>query len=233
MTRSFDAADMVVLPVLDVSGAITLGEALLTAAEEAGKTHKLPKVVSKALGVLANRHQALRAGAAERLNAGQNVDGTRTVLADRRIDAAWGALSLWLAGLSKLPEDLPQSAQAHTILVDLFPDGLKFLTLPFKIEWAESELRIVRLSTQKYDATIESLGGKVFLDELLAAHAAYGEALCIKKTPEKPAAEANLRDALTAFRNALRAYVLRVSAQVEDDDMESGDLADALLAPLV
>lgn len=97
MSRTFDAANIVVLPVLDVSGAITLGEALLTAAEEApSKSHKLPKIVAKARDNLAARHQALREGAAERLNAAQNVDGTRSVLTDRRVDGGWGALHSWL-----------------------------------------------------------------------------------------------------------------------------------------
>jgi hypothetical protein len=91
----------------------------------------------------------------------------------------------------------------------------------------------LRIDTQAHNATIEALGGSVILNELRAAHTEYGEALGIKKTPAKPAAEANLRDALTAFRNALRVYVLRVSSQVEEDDADSVAFADALLAPLV
>ncbi len=233
MTRSFDAADIVVLPVLDVSAAITLGEALTTAAETASKSKKLSKAVTKSLLVLGNRHQVLREGAAERLRAGQGVDGTRTVMTDRRSDGAWGALFSWLGGWSKLPDSVPQSGKARTITGELFPEGLKFLTLPYKEQWAESDTRLLRIAGQKHDAEIESLGGKVFLDELRAAHAEYGEALGITKPPEKPAAETNLRDALTAFRNALRAYVVRVSAQVEEDDAESIALASALLEPLV
>ncbi len=232
MSRSFDASSIVVLPILDVSGAITLGEALLTSAEEAGKTHKIPKIVAKARDNLASRHQTLRLGAAERLNAAQNVDGTRTVAADRRVDAAWGALHSWLAGYSKLPESLPQSKQAQTILDEIAPDGLKFLNFSYKAEWAESDIRLLRLASQKHDATIEAWGGKVFLDELTAAHREYGEILGITRTSDKPTAEANLRDALNDFRNALRTYVLRVSAQVDEFDPETVAFGDALLAPL-
>ena len=154
-------------------------------------------------------------------------------MTDRRSDGAWGALFSWLGGWSKLPDSVPQSAKARTITGELFPEGLKFLTLPYKEQWAEADTRLLRLTSQKHDVEIESLGGKVFLDELRAAHAEYGEALGITKPPEKPAAETNLRDALAAFRNALRAYVVRVSAQVDEDDAESSALASALLEPLV
>jgi hypothetical protein len=68
VSRSFDAGDIVVLPVLDVSSAITLGGEILTAAKAAETTKKLPKTIKKSLDVVHERHQALRSVSAERLN---------------------------------------------------------------------------------------------------------------------------------------------------------------------
>lgn len=232
MSRSFDAAELVVLPILDVSSAISLGGEVLTAAKSADDHHKLPKSIKKSLSALAEQHQSLRTASAERLGAAQAVDGTRSVRADRRIDAAWSALSTWLTGWAKLPTTLPQQQQAQAILDDIFSTGLKFLTLSYKQEWAESDTRLLRISTEKHDATLTQLGGAAFLDELRAAHAEYGEALGITKTPETPDAGANLRDRLKAFQQALRTYVVRVTAHVDDDDAASNELATLLLAPL-
>lgn len=232
MSRSFDAADIVVLPVLDVSSAITLGGEMITAAKSAEKTHKLPKTIKKSLTAVSERHQALRAASAERLSSAQSADGSRSVRADRRIDAAWNALLTWLSGWAKLPDAVPQAIQARNIVDTIFADGLKFLTLPYKQEWAESDTRLLRIGNEKLDTDIVKLGGTPFLDELRAAHAEYGEALGITKTPDSPNTGANLRDALTAFLLSLRTYVVRVSAHVDEEEAGSADLATSLLVPL-
>jgi len=232
MPRSFDAENIVVLPVLDVSSAITLGGEVLTAGNDVQTTLELPKAIKKSFDVVTFRHQALRAAAADRLGSGQNVDGTRPVRADRRLDGGWNGLFTWLTGWAKLPETVPQAGQANAILNDVFADGLRFLQLAYKQEWAESDTRLLRIASEKHDATIVALGGGAFIDEVRAAHAEYGEALGITKAPEKPDVAANLRDALNAFLNALRTYVVRVSAHVDEDDADSSELATRLLQPL-
>jgi hypothetical protein len=232
MSRSFDAADIVVLPVLDVSSAITLGGEMLTAVKSAEKTHKLPKAIKKSLVTVNDRHQSLRAASAERLSGAQATDGARTVRADRRLDTAWNAVLTWLSGWSKLPETAPQAAIARHIIDTIFADGLKFLLLAYKQEWAESDTRLLHMGNEKLDADIVKLGGAPFMDELRAAHLEYGEALGITATPDAPNTGANLRDALNAFLLALRTYVVRVSAHVDEEEAGSADLATLLLAPL-
>lgn len=232
MSRSFDAGDIVVLPVLDVSSAITLGGEIVTAAKSAETTKKLPKNIKKSFDVVQERHQALRSASAERLSTGQSADGSRPVRADRRLDTAWNALFTWLGAFAKLPDTLPQAAIARKIIETIFGEGLKFLLLAYKQQWAESDTRLLRMGNEKFDADIVNLGGALFLDELRAAHADYGEALGITKTPETTNDGANLRDVLQGFLHALRTYVVRVSAYVDEEDADTAELAASLLGPL-
>jgi len=78
----------------------------------------------------------------------------------------------------------------------------------------------------------ETHGGskEPILDQLLAAHKAYGESLGITVEGQDP--NIGLREPLMAFIRYLRAYVVAVTAHTDPDSPTSGALADALLAPL-
>jgi hypothetical protein len=56
MSCTFDAAVIVVLPVLDVSSAITRGEALLTSAEEAANSPLIYLLMPEIVGRHRSRH---------------------------------------------------------------------------------------------------------------------------------------------------------------------------------
>ena len=97
-------------------------------------------------------------------------------------------------------------------------------------EWAEAQAKLARITADGYDTEITKLGGKAILDQLVAAHQAYGEALGITVEGQDP--NIKLREPLLAFNKYLRAYVVAVTAHTDPDDPASGALADALLAPL-
>ncbi|MBI5480151.1 MAG: hypothetical protein HY906_14895 [Deltaproteobacteria bacterium] len=232
MTRTYSPADLVVLPKLDVAGAITVGTELVTAARAAGV---LPPPIHKAFGHLSAAHLDLRAAASAKYPATPAVDADRLREIDRALDAAWSAFLDWLFGWSKLAGDgAPFAARARTVLDAVFPDGLKFTQLQYKIEWSESDTRLERIRSKKLDDVVRSLGGEVFLRVLRAAHLVYGQALGVTTAPpprDEPAL--NLRDKLNAFNDALRTYVVRVSAHADEDHPATVALANALLRPLM
>jgi hypothetical protein len=230
MARSYDAADIVQLPKLSASGAIALGASLITTA----KAETLAGSVEKAFSRLKKTHAALRQAAQGRLVPGVAEDSPDIRAADRDLDAAWSATYDWATGWAKLPGkgNAPRAALARTLLQALFADGLKFTQLRYKLEWAESQTRLDVIEQEHLDESFDALGGGAFLDALKAAHKVYGDLLGLTKTtaPEAPAGD--VRQPLDAFHAALRTYVVAVTASADEDDADSVEVAQKLLAPL-
>lgn len=65
----------------------------------------------------------------------------------------------------KLP-GVPQGVEAASLQASVLPGGLKFILLPYELEWAESETRLQRIEKYKFDARIEALGGGIFLESI-------------------------------------------------------------------
>ncbi|APR82642.1 Hypothetical protein A7982_07991 [Minicystis rosea] len=210
---------------------MALGERLLTAA----KPHKkdLNKGIAKVLGALTQSHTGLKDAVRDQVPLARSSETASDAIAcDRRLDACWSALNDFLTAFSKLP-DVPAAAEAAALKSALFPDGLKFTQLVFELEWAESEARLQRIKAQDLDKRIAKLGGQLFLDTLISAHAAYGKALGMTQVPSETAATPpNLRVAMADFTTVLRKYVAKVMGSVDDDEPDTQALADALLAPL-
>lgn len=230
MGRSYDAADIVQLPKLTASGAVALGKELITVASGAST---LPANVDKAFGALKKKHTTLRKAVQERLPA-SDEESPDVREADRVIDAAWSATYDWASGWSKLPgkSNATKAAIGQLLLKTLFADGLKFTQIKYKLEWAESQARLDAIAEKQLDTKIEDLGGADFLKTIKAAHKKYGDVLGMTKAKAKEAEVVQLREPLSEFEAALRKYVLRVTANVDDDDAESAALAETLLAPL-
>jgi len=221
--RSYAAQDIIVLPTLNTASAIALGQQLLTAI----KAHTaLPELIAARATSFEKAHSALSLALSKRPQA--ESDPKRPRSADHAEDHAFSALHDWLYAWCKLSS--PEADQARTMFAVLFPDGLKFTHLPYKQEWAECEAKLARIASEGYDAEIVRLGGKPILDQLLAAHKAYGESLGITIDGQDP--NVGLREPLLAFYRYLRAYVVAVTAHTDPDDPMSGALADTLLAPL-
>lgn len=228
----YTASEVIQVPRFTAVGAMALGEQLLTAAKPVKK--RLVKGVARVLATLAARHDDLAAALRDQVSLSEGGEVSEdAVQRDRVLDGCWSGLHDFVTAFTKLPPGSPEAAEASVLKAALFTGGLKFLQLTYVLEWSESELRLQRIRKGGLDARIEALGGKCFLTALEAAHAAYGRALGVT-APAATAAAAppSVRDALAAFTDALRAYVIKVLGSVEPDEPETQELADRLLAPL-
>lgn len=229
MARSYTINDLVQLPRLDAASAVTLVHRLLTLAAQ---RKRLPAQVDKARKRLQASHRELEAALRERLPA-PGGDPQRARLADQAEDLAFSALFDFLSAYSKLPAALPESVLASRLLSTLYPDGLRFTQLTYPKEWAEANARLQRIAADKLHRDLKQLGGEVFLLNLQRAHKEYGEALGATVAPAEPTAAATLvREPLQRLHEALRAYVLQLSAQADPELPETIELAEELLSPL-
>lgn len=132
--------------------------------------------------------------------------------ADIRLDRAWGAVHDRLRAWTIFPPDDPDHASSKSIAERLFPTGLDFLTLPFLAEHAQSELRIKIIEAEGLRADLDHLVGEVFMEELLAAHEAYGDALGISKATAPATPVQSLDEPLRALSQSIVAYALQIIA---------------------
>jgi hypothetical protein len=231
MARSYDTASLVTLPRLDGSGA----DAIVTELLSLSKGKKFPARVEGARKALAQRQKELQAALTARLQAQPASDTARAKLADQAEDAAFSATFEWLSGFAKLPGVSEETALADKLLAALFPDGLKFTQLPYKLEWSEGEARLRAVADNDQLArAFSTLGGDLFLRTLRRVHKEYGEALGITTARPAPAATSQVKEPLDAVRAALRTYALMVLAHNEGaGDPEADPETHELLAPLV
>ena len=221
MPRRFELNTLVRLPALDARATQTLGSAVLATAAE--KT--LPAAVAETVAELQAAVDSLQAAALRRLPGGDAA----TRVADLRLDAAWAALRDLFAAWSRVV-DHPHAALAATLRALVFPDGLRFTRLPFRLEWAESANRLTMIDERGLGAQIAELGCAAALAQVRDAHAQYGEALEI--TTQNADRGMAVRDARNAVLNALRRFVVCVFASARPQDPSSADLARELLAPI-
>jgi hypothetical protein len=226
--RSFSPQDFIQLPPLGEAGTLTLIEEL----EYVAKREKLPPEALQALARVLASVTELKKKITARQRSGSAMD-PRARAADRVLDDAWGAFQSWLLGWTKLPDDYhARIAHARHIYSALFPKGLQFLTLDFKDEWTESQNRLERIDHDRWDQVITDLGGKAFLDLLIASHRAYGAALHITGAGTTPEPDAAVRKAIEETHMCLRDYVAQVAVMVRRNDAASVALAMRLLGPL-
>jgi hypothetical protein len=232
MARTFTADDFVSLPRnLSVPAALALGASLESAAEAAGP---LPATLAKSRQRLQGALASLKGAAT---SAGRGPDapyGPEAIAADTNLDACWSALHGLASAWLRLPlaESDPARTAARRALELLFPEGLRFTQLAYALEWAESERRLERLQAEKLEEPLHLLGAERFVRALRDAHEQYGKVLGITEAKAATKPDGSLLPLLQGFASALRTYVLKVSAHVEDDDESSRALAATLLAPL-
>ncbi len=229
MTRTFDPSSLVTVPLMTAPAAVALGAELRTVARDI----KLPAAIDQSLQQLTVRLRDLRAVVGDSVPT-PPTQSREARAVDVTVDACYSGTYDWCLGWSKLPEELVPGAAATAARIAevLFPDGLKFTQLPFKLEWAQSQARLDQVDKKKLAADFEKLGGSAFLAALRKAHERYGKALGI--TQSKPEAEPapELRKALDTFGAALRSYVVQIVAYADAKPDKGPALAEKLLAPL-
>ncbi len=232
MARNFTPVDLVALPRLSANAAIALGNELLTVAKSAGELPAgLQKSYKKLAAALIELEGQIVAGPAA--DAPSSYDSAAASAADTKLDRAWGALNDFAQSFLRLPhDDAGVRADAQRVVDAAFAQGLRFLLLPYKLQWSESKARLQRLGDKATTAALERLGGGLFLKTLSAAHDEYGAALNITVSAEPPPkATRSVREALEAFTAALRVYVMQVAAYGVEEE-ENRAAADALIAPV-
>jgi hypothetical protein len=237
MARSYSTLSLVTVPQLSAPNAFTLGTRLVTTAEvhRARLNPALIKVVER----LNTAVEALRTSRRLQREIDDLASGS-ALRADVRVDAACAGFHGFLQGWARLPVPgcgAEKAALAQRLLDVLFPRGLSFTQAPFVTEWAEVQTLLDRVDQPAHAALTRELGGAIFVEAIREAFVAYGEALQITKRRAELKASARVREPLDALVEALRSYVLRVSAHADAGD-DAGDpdaraLAEALLAPLV
>jgi len=221
MARMYEPNTLVQLPPLDALAAQSVASAVLAAASD----KPLPGFVAEAVAEVKVAVDALRAAAVERLPTNEPVArAVHTSLA-----GAWSALHGMLGSWSRL-RDQERTRLAARLRQQLFPDGLRFTRLPFRLEWVASSIRLYTIDEHGYAPQIEELGGAVALAQIRQAHAQYGEVLSITAQTARPAIR--LREPWIAVLNALRLFVVCVTASVRPRDPSSAVLARNLLAPI-
>lgn len=228
MSRTYTSGSLVALPRMSALTTARLLQELIGAAKN---EKKLPAAIAADQAELEEAYATLHVELAKRISAEGEAPAVVRA-ADLVEDTAFGALFGWLSGWARLPVDKhPEAAEAATVLQTVFPDRLSFLSIRPEDEWQEAELRLQMISDKGFDTIINELGGKPFLKELTQAHEAYGKALGIT-SPKAQAETPALREARNAGMEAIRDYVLRVSAHVRKKQPETAAMAERLLAPL-
>lgn len=231
--RHYAAHQIVSLPSVDAKEAMAFGTAVLAVAHEVMRGGGAPDLIAEAIRKMEGASTALGASLDGRLPPTEPVSALGLREADHGEDAAWGGLYRFLQPIAHLPERFPQQAIAARILGIVFPDGLRFVTLPSPKEWTEAESRRQRMTKDGLDAQIEKLGGGPFIAWLKSAHAAYGVALGITEEKAADPQQPTMRSRRDELLDAVRSYVLKVSAFADSDDTALRALSERLLRPIV
>src|SRR5262249_4899345 len=153
--------------------------------------------------------------------------------ADTATDNAWSAVQRRLAAYGQLPVDrYPEAARAQEIDDLIFPDGLRFLTLPWKTQWAEGDKRLKQIDEGGLAADIDRLAGSVFLAEVRRTHDEYGIALGIETPLAEAESPANVGEPLLELRRDLKRYALQIIATADADNPATIEAAEKALAPI-
>lgn len=217
--------DYATSPRVSASSAVSLGIALLTV---------VPKPAPQAVRFAATR---LRSSVVDLQSAwgrelGEATADTLPRDADLRIDRVIRATSMRIEAYALLaPEHVPQAEPARVVSARLFPQGLRFINLPYEEQWAHCQRLLEAIDNDEQLATdLEELVGEPILAELRAAQAAYGDALGITAERAVPVA-VPLLDRLNAVRAAVVGYALQIVAMQDADPERIADARRAL-API-
>jgi hypothetical protein len=225
-TEDLELVRFAMIPTLDVAATVAMATEVLARVPDAPAAG-----VRKAARRLRDSLEALRAGWHAQEPAPRSEQERRA--ADRATDNAWAALQRRLASYAQLPVALyPDAARAAEIGALLFSDGLRFLTLPWKSQWAEGDKRLQQIEERKLAEDIDRIAWSPFLAEVRRTHEAYGKVLGIAEPlPESPS-PIPVAEPLLALRRALKRYALQVIATADEDSPASVEAVVRALSPI-
>lgn len=226
--RDFSPKSLIVLPRLSAAQTVILITMVIAAAETfVQKSGPLPLSIERPRKRLVTALAALGA----LVSPDSDADSPVAVAIDRRLDRAWSALMDFLSAWQKIPSSKHPNPERGAHLFDLlFAKGLAFTKIRFRLQWQESQARLEAVDRENHEATIVQLGGKVFLDEVREAHAAYGKVLGV--TEPAPEEDVKIRTLMEAAQDMLRDYLAKVEAYADPEEPGSAELAEALAEPV-
>lgn len=239
MPRTYTAKDLIQLPrlsgrealvlVIELQTALTAVEKSAKADKKAGKHTALPAALLRSMARLSEQAKALEAV----LSPQKENDTQEKRRADRVIDNAWAAFLSWLNAFCLLPAEVnPHITEMTALRAMIFPTGLEFTQLAYKVEWGESKARLEAIARDGHEQLLQKTGGGVFLSHLKDAQAAYGKALRITQTQDVPADE-EIRSKILGTLDAIRDYANRAANIADPDEPGSDEIAESLLRPLM
>jgi hypothetical protein len=224
MSRSYDPANVITLPVLSTRSAHALAQSLLSAGD------KPPAGAAKAYQRLALRVAELVEAAGTRNFTLETAEDPRET--DRDADHVHQMQRQWLGALAGLdaPENVLRSV-AQRLYETWYGDGAFYAGSTYPDQWAQTETRLAAVAIQGLTQDYQTLGGAHFLAALQRVHAKYGQVTGITaEGPEAPE-EVALKPLANAVRLAIREYIYKVGASVEPDEPATATLAARLLRP--
>jgi hypothetical protein len=233
MTRTFSPSDLVAVPRTSATSAMALGTALVTAARQ---EPKLPPLFVPPLKRVEKECEALRTTRQFQREA-DSIDVSDAGEIDQQVDSCWSGLHGTLTGMAKFgaaPEGAERAKMAREVIEVVFPDGLRFLNLPYRDQWSESLKRLDRLAEPRMVERTRALGVEPLVEVVRAAHERYGAVLHLTQRKAEVQAQAKVREGLERLMAAVRSYVLRVSNYLDEHegDAEAQAIGRALLEPL-
>ncbi|HEU4409286.1 MAG TPA: hypothetical protein VFS43_28770 [Polyangiaceae bacterium] len=231
--RSFSPVNLVAVPRTSATSAMALGTALITTARQ---EPKLPPRFVRPLKRLETECEALRISRQQQDDTPE-VDASAATKADQELDGAWSGLHTMLVGSTKLtatPEGVERGVRARAVIDRVFPRGLRFLKLPHREQWAESQKKLDRLAEPTIAAHIEALGAGPFVRAIVAAYTNYGAVLHLTQRKAEAKAQVKVREPLERVLDAVRRYVVQVAAYLDEheDDPAAQAMCRGLLEPL-
>lgn len=210
--QPLDLSLYVTAPRLSVPVAVALAIALLSATPKSA-TQAVRRAAVRMRGTVLELQQEWRRHVAAGL--GSLVTPRR---ADSRVDRAFRAMSMRIEALTLLDAEASPDVEVATLAHErLFPEGLRFLALPYPQQWAHCDRLLATLGDDEtLAADVERLVGDTVLTEVRAAQEAYGEALGITAARES-VETISLVGPLDAVRNAIVGYAVQIIAMQSDD----------------
>ncbi len=156
---------------------------------------------------------------------------------DAVADAAWRALNFRLeaaAQLSGSPELDEISAEARTLIGQLFTSGLAFITLPYPSQWAHADRLLQTIDKDGLARRIDHIAGEPYLAFVRRAHEAYGAALRITAAASEDEVEVGggVREPLRRVQAAIQEYVFAVLATLPPSKKSNVAILRRALAPI-
>lgn len=225
---AFDPSPYLRPPRFDVRQGVALAIALLSALPAGA-----PEGVKRTARDLRKATVALQKAWSRRERAASKVKPGEKAKADRRIDAAWGALKMRLEAFGMLPLDThPRAVRAQKLNAVLFPKGMGFLASQLDSEWSASEQILKRIADDELAVDIDAIAGPEFLAEVQAAHRVYGVVLGITQAIAPPEDVQPLLELLREVAAAMSDYTLQVLATVHRSKPETIAAVQQALHPL-